>query len=73
MIPGPSIEVRLNGKSREIPEGLTLLGLLKHLEIKQDRVAIEFNREIVKAELWGSTPIHAGDELEVVHFVGGGR
>lgn len=72
-MPGPSIEVRLNGKSREIPEGLTLLGLLQHLEIKRDRVAIEFNREIVKSDLWDATRIQPGDELEVVHFVGGGR
>ncbi|MCL4781801.1 MAG: sulfur carrier protein ThiS [Bryobacterales bacterium] len=70
---GPSIEVRLNGKPREIPGGITLRGLLDHLEIKHDRVAIEFNREIVKADLWDSTSIHAGDEIEVVHFVGGGR
>lgn len=70
---GPSIEVRLNGKPREIPGGITLRGLLDHLEIKHDRVAIEFNREIVKADLWRSTPIQEGDEIEVVHFVGGGR
>lgn len=70
---GQSIEVRLNGKPREIPWGITLRGLLDHLEIKHDRVAIEFNREIVKADLWGSTSIQAGDEIEVVHFVGGGR
>ena len=68
----PSIEVRLNGKTQEIPGGLTLLGLLRHLEVKSDRVAIEFNREIVKADLWESTSIQPGDEIEVVHFVGGG-
>lgn len=71
-MPDQSIEVRLNGKPRQIPEGLTLRGLLDHLQVKHDRVAIELNREIVKAEIWESTRIQAGDELEVVHFVGGG-
>src|SRR5690606_47528 len=72
-MPDQSIEVRLNGNLREIPGGLNLRGLLDHLEIKHDRVAIEFNRKIIKSEFWDSTPIQPGDELEVVHFVGGGR
>lgn len=72
-MPDQSIEVRLNGKSRQIPGGLTLRRLLDHLEIKHDRVAIEFNRNIIKSEFWGSTSIQPGDEIEVVHFVGGGK
>ena len=40
--------------------------------MKPDRVAIELNREIVPREQWSQTPLHDGDRLEIVHFVGGG-
>lgn len=69
---GRSITIQLNGKTREVPEGLTLAGLLDFLQVKRDRVAIERNREIVSATRWDSTPVEEGDDLEVVHFVGGG-
>lgn len=67
------IEVQVNGEKRAVPAGLTLRGLLGHLEIRADRVAVEYNREIVRPERWDETQIESGDELEVVHFVGGGR
>lgn len=68
-----SIEVQINGERRTVPAGLTLRGLLEHIEIRADRVAVEYNREIVRPEKWDGTFIQPGDELEVVHFVGGGR
>ncbi|MDZ7638982.1 MAG: sulfur carrier protein ThiS [Bryobacterales bacterium] len=66
------IEVRINGEKRSIPPGLTLRALLSHLEIRQERVAVEYNREIVKPDLWDDRMIQPDDEIEVVHFVGGG-
>ena len=66
------ISIQLNGDIREVPEGLTLAGLLDWLKLPPDRVAVERNREIVPRAAWGETLIHADDRLEVVHFVGGG-
>ncbi len=40
--------------------------------MKGDRVAVELNREIVPRARWAETPLHDGDQLEIVHFVGGG-
>jgi thiamine biosynthesis protein ThiS len=40
--------------------------------MKPDRVAIELNREIVPRDQWPQTPLHEGDRLEIVQFVGGG-
>jgi thiamine biosynthesis protein ThiS len=51
----------------------TLADLVEQLGMKPDRVAIELNREIVPREKWPQTPLHDGDRLEIVHFVGGGR
>lgn len=67
------ITIHVNGESREVPEGLTLTALVEWLQLPSDRVAIEHNLEIVPHGRWPETPIRAGDRLEVVHFVGGGR
>ncbi|MBZ5563640.1 MAG: sulfur carrier protein ThiS [Acidobacteriia bacterium] len=66
------ITIHLNGKSQEVPEGLTLAGLIEWLKFPADRLAVERNREIVPRARWAETPLQAGDELEVVHLVGGG-
>lgn len=55
-----------------MPENLTLQALLAWLNLPTDRVAVERNLEIVPRSSWAETGIHAGDRLEVVHFVGGG-
>lgn len=66
------ITIHLNGQTMEVPEGLTLASLLERLKLPRDRVAVERNLEIVPRDRWPETAIHAGDRLEVVHFVGGG-
>ena len=66
------ITITLNGESREVPEGLTLSGLLEWLKLPQDRVAVEHNLQIIPRAGWQQTTVAAGDHLEIVHFVGGG-
>ena len=65
--------ISLNGKSQQVPEGLSLHALLEWLQLPLDRVAVEVNRDIVRRARWEETSIREGDRLEVVHFVGGGR
>ncbi len=65
-------EIVVNGKARAVPQGFTLDRLLDWLEIDPSRVAVERNRAIVHKASWASTPIEAGDALEIVWFVGGG-
>jgi thiamine biosynthesis protein ThiS len=66
------MQVTINGALRELPGSLTLRELLHHLELEEGRIAIERNRTIVKPEEWESVRVEPGDELEIVHFVGGG-
>jgi thiamine biosynthesis protein ThiS len=66
------IRVVINGDPREIPAGLGVTGLLSHLGLPQERVAIERNREILPRSLWAATVVQAGDYFEIVHLVGGG-
>src|SRR5947207_1513531 len=67
-----AIEIQLNGETREVPAALNIAELLDHFEIPRDRVAVERNRSIVSKTEWEKVSVAAGDQLEVVHFVGGG-
>jgi thiazole synthase len=66
------VTITLNGERREVPESLTVAGLLRHLGLKAEYVAVELNRGLVTRTRHEDTPIAAGDVLEVVTLVGGG-
>src|SRR5256712_6286099 len=66
------IQIRLNGETREIPSALNVAKLLEHFDLPKDRVAVERNRSIVPKVQWETIAVNNGDELEIVHFVGGG-
>jgi thiazole synthase len=66
------IEIRLNGETHELPSPLNIAQVLDHFDLPKDRVAVERNRAIVPKLRWESVAVNNGDELEVVHFVGGG-
>jgi thiamine biosynthesis protein ThiS len=65
------MNLTINGEN-QISSAETLGALVERLGMKPDRVAIELNREIVPRDQWPQTPLHDGDHLEIVHFVGGG-
>ena len=64
--------LHINGEQKEFPQDLTLAGLVAHLGMKPDRVAVELNMNIVQRGLWEHTLLQTGYKLEIVHFVGGG-
>ena len=64
--------IRVNGEVREITGPVTISALLAELDIDPRRVAVEHNLEIVKRARYDTTLIQAGDEIEIVNFVGGG-
>jgi thiamine biosynthesis protein ThiS len=66
------MQIVVNGETREVPAGLGVTGLLSHLGLPADRVAIERNLEILPRSQWISTLVQEGDRFEIVHLVGGG-
>jgi len=66
------VQVTINGERQALSEALSLADLLHQLRLNQRRVAIEVNREIVPRELYAAHTLADGDEIEIVHFVGGG-
>jgi thiamine biosynthesis protein ThiS len=67
-----TILLEINGEPREVPGGLNVTGLLAHLGITSNRVAIERNRDILPSNQWDQTLVSEGDRYEIVHLVGGG-
>lgn len=67
-----TIMVRINGEHRRVHEGLTLAELASELGFVPEKVAVERNLEVVPRSTLGDVVVEDGDELEIVHFVGGG-
>ena len=67
-----NIQIVLNGEPRTVPAGQNIEQLLRFLEIDPSRVAVEFNRAIVRKPDWPTSEVLDGAQLEVVWFVGGG-
>lgn len=66
------IRIRLNGKEREVRGDLTVSSLLAELELHPGMVVVELNREIVPRAGYAHARVVEGDQIELVHFVGGG-
>ncbi len=66
------VEIALNGERRRFPAGTTVLGVIEALGLPLDRVAVEFDRVILKRPLWADTELWDGVQVEIVQFVGGG-
>jgi thiamine biosynthesis protein ThiS len=66
------ITVTVNGAERQLESGTTIAGLLSALGLHPRLVVVEHNRTILDAAQLDRTEIRAGDNLELVHFVGGG-
>jgi thiamine biosynthesis protein ThiS len=66
------IQIVVNGEAREVPSGIGVPGLLVHLGLPADRVAIERNLEVLPRSQWIATVVQSGDRYEIVHLVGGG-
>jgi len=69
------MKLTINGHERDFPAlaaPATIESLVETLGLKGDRVAIELNGEIAARSGWAVAPLAEGDELEIVHFVGGG-
>ena len=66
------MQITLNGELQAVPEGLSVAGLLRELDIAARKVAVERNLEIVPKSAYETTPVEDGDRFEIVHFIGGG-
>lgn len=55
-----------------VVRGASLAGLIAQLGLDTRKVAVERNREIVPRSQYNAVMLDAADEIEIVHFIGGG-
>ena len=67
-----TITIDLNGNAHEIPSDVgNVQQLLENLELADRILIVELNKEIVAKEAYDK-PIKDRDQIEIIHFVGGG-
>ena len=66
------IKIRLNGSLKFVKDNTNLSDLLKTLKIPLNKVAIEFNKEILDKKKLNKQILRNNDKIEIVHFIGGG-
>ena len=66
------MQVIVNDEPRSLAHGATVADLIGTLGLGPRRIAVEVNRSVVPRAEYGATPLHDGDVVEIIHFVGGG-
>ena len=66
------IKINLNGKITEIAEKSSISDLIDNLGFDIKKIAVEKNLEIIFPDQYQNEIINAGDEIEMIHFIGGG-
>jgi thiazole synthase len=72
MITDNTIAIRVNGEHRRMATGLTLADLAHELGLEPTKVAVERNLVVVPRSTLAQVALEDGDDIEIVHFVGGG-
>lgn len=66
------MHIQVNGERRDCRSGLTVGDLLRELDIRTERVAVELNLEILDRKEFDLRGLKEGDRLEILSFIGGG-
>ena len=67
-----TVTIRVNGEHKRVTAGLSIAQLAEELGLVPEKVAVERNLEVVPRSTLSTVIVEDGDELEIVHFVGGG-
>lgn len=66
------MNITVNGEKQNIETELNLRELLENLDLPDERIAVEINKQVVRKKDWEATLISDADKIEIIHFVGGG-
>ena len=67
------IRIEVNGERRTAQRDLTVAGLLRELDIRSDRVAVELNLHVLDRAEFEQRTLREGDRIEIINFIGGGQ
>ena len=66
------MELIINGKTEQVPDGINAAQLIERLGLAHERMAMEVNQEIVPRSSFKTHIFKAGDQIEIVRAIGGG-
>ncbi|MBT06385.1 MAG: thiamine biosynthesis protein ThiS [Rhodospirillaceae bacterium] len=66
------MQIILNGTKKDFQNQISVAVLIKELGLDERKIAVERNREIVPKTEFNSLNLCEGDQIEIVHFIGGG-
>jgi thiazole synthase len=67
-----TITITVNGEHKRVMAGMSIAALASELGLVPEKVAVERNMEVVPRSTLAQVCLEDGDDLEIVHFVGGG-
>ncbi len=62
----------INGKKSTLEAGVSILEMLRKLELDAHKVVVEVNAIIIEKAQFESHRLNTGDKIEIIAFVGGG-
>lgn len=65
------MQIILNGSPHKLDKAITVSELLADLELN-GRLAVEINQQIIPRSLFNERKLNQGDNVEIVHAIGGG-
>ncbi len=66
------MQIQVNGEMRAAETGATVADLLRQLDVRAERVAVELNLEVLDRQEFGRRELREGDRVEILNFIGGG-
>ena len=66
------MNIILNGEAKQLDDNTYLNQLIEQLNIEGKRIAVEINQEIMPKSEHATYKIKDGDNIEIVHAIGGG-
>ena len=67
-----TVSITVNGQHKRVTAVLSIADLAREMGFVPEKVAVERNLEVVPRSKVGEVCVRDGDDLEIVHFVGGG-
>lgn len=66
------MRLRINGEVRDLENVATIRDIVRLFNLDQRIIIVEHNQVIIDRESYDDTIVSEDDQIEIVHFVGGG-
>jgi len=66
------MKIILNGEEKILQKQATIKNLVDEYQLDTRKIAIERNLEIVPQSDFANIEVVEGDNIEIIHFIGGG-